>query len=187
MRITTGKFKGQKIIFPTSPNTRPMMDYVKQSLFNALHARISFEGVRVLDLFAGSGQLGLEALSRGASFCYFNEPYRPTLSTLKQNLYRVPPACYSIFDNDYMVVLHKLATANISLDLIFLDPPFAETEFYNKTVEYIISAGLLHKEGFIIVEASQAFNWGAFGLQEIFCRQTKNKFWWILANRELQT
>src|SRR5512140_1618812 len=84
MRIIAGEFRGRQLLAPEGSTTRPITDRVKQSLFDILSPRL--EGAIVYDLFAGTGSLGLEALSRGASFCTFFEQDRSALSRLTQNI-----------------------------------------------------------------------------------------------------
>jgi 16S rRNA (guanine966-N2)-methyltransferase len=84
MRVVGGSAKGKQLLLVPGSGTRPIMDRVKESLFDILRPRI--EGMRVLDLFAGSGSVGIEALSQGAAFCTFIDRERSAVATIKKNL-----------------------------------------------------------------------------------------------------
>ena len=87
MRVIAGEWRGRKLLAPKNDATRPTADRTRETLFSMLASRLgSFEGIHVADLFAGSGALGIEALSRGAAHCLFGEQDRDALDTLKKNL-----------------------------------------------------------------------------------------------------
>src|SRR3546814_12103658 len=87
MRVISGEWRGRKLLAPKSDATRPTADRTRETLFSMLASRLgSFEGLYVADLFAGSGALGIEALSRGAAYCLFGEQDRDALDTLRKNL-----------------------------------------------------------------------------------------------------
>src|SRR5687767_3053384 len=122
MRIIAGEFRGRKLLPPEGDATRPITDRVKQSLFDILSPNI--EGARVYDLFAGTGSMGLECLSRGAKSAAFFEADRSALARLKKNIDAV-----KVEDRAQVIAgdLFKwFATAVVSepADLIFLDPPY---------------------------------------------------------------
>lgn len=122
MRIIAGQWRGRKLAAPQGDMTRPTADRVRETLFSMLVSRLGgFEGLRIADLFAGSGALGLEALSRGAAHCIFVEQAAPALRALRQNIaaFRAQPQC----DVRAASVL-ALGPAKQPLDLIFLDPPY---------------------------------------------------------------
>ena len=122
MRIVAGQWRGRKLIAPTGETTRPTSDRTRETLFSMLVSRLgSFEGLKVADLFAGSGALGIEALSRGAASCLFVESDAAALRALRTNLANlqaVPQA-----DVRAASVL-ALGPAPAPLDLILLDPPY---------------------------------------------------------------
>jgi 16S rRNA (guanine966-N2)-methyltransferase len=126
MRIVAGRFKGARIEAPKGTATRPTADRVRQALFNVLEhgrSRLDFEGARVLDLFAGSGALGLEALSRGARFCLFVEERAEARAAIRRNVEALAlTGITKIFRRDAT----RLGEAgNVApFDLIFLDPPY---------------------------------------------------------------
>ncbi len=120
MRVISGEWRGRKLIAPKGDTTRPTADRTRERLFSMLTSRLGdFEGLQVLDLFAGSGALGLEALSRGAAHCTFVEQDRAALDVLEKNI--------ATFKANATVkigsVLH-LGTARSCYDLILMDPPY---------------------------------------------------------------
>ena len=122
MRIVAGQWRGRKLVAPQGDTTRPTADRTRETLFSMLVSRIgSFEGLAVADLFAGSGALGLEALSRGAASAVFVEQDAAALRALRQNVaaLRAQPLC----DVRACSVL-ALGPAKQPLDLILLDPPY---------------------------------------------------------------
>ncbi len=122
MRIVAGKWRGRTITAPKGDATRPTADRTREALFSMLVSRIgSFEGLKVADLFAGSGALGLEALSRGAAHCLFVEQDKPALDALRANITQLGAAAIS--DVRQQSVLN-LPHATLPYDLIMMDPPY---------------------------------------------------------------
>jgi 16S rRNA (guanine966-N2)-methyltransferase len=128
MRIVAGKFRGARIDAPKGLDTRPTSDKVRQALFNVLEhgaPNVDFEGARVLDLFAGSGALGLEALSRGARFCLFVEDGADARAAIRRNVEALHlTGTTKIWRRDAT----KLGDAGTMqpFDLVFLDPPYGK-------------------------------------------------------------
>jgi 16S rRNA (guanine966-N2)-methyltransferase len=148
MRIITGIAKGRKIKSPEGMGTRPTLDRVKVSIFNILNNRIN--GAKVLDLFAGTGSLGLEALSRRAETCTMVEWHKPTYNILNENINILGFEKNSITYNiDAIEVLGKLNKKTESFDIIFLDPPYGEN-LVNTSVLYIDKYNLLSADGVIM-------------------------------------
>ncbi|HST36957.1 MAG TPA: 16S rRNA (guanine(966)-N(2))-methyltransferase RsmD [Allosphingosinicella sp.] len=120
MRIIAGEWRGRAIEAPAGDATRPTSDRAREGLFSMLASRLgSFEGLQVADLFAGTGALGLEALSRGAAFCTFVERDRAALDTLKRNIAKLGAAPRS--DVRAQGVEHVTLPP---CDLILMDPPY---------------------------------------------------------------
>ncbi|HEX7751252.1 MAG TPA: 16S rRNA (guanine(966)-N(2))-methyltransferase RsmD [Novosphingobium sp.] len=122
MRIVAGQWRGRKLTAPQGDTTRPTADRTRETLFSMLTSRLgSFEGLRVADLFAGSGALGLEALSRGAAHCTFVEQDAAAIRALRANIaaLRAQPQC-DVRAGSVMA----LGPAKEPLDLILLDPPY---------------------------------------------------------------
>lgn len=125
MRIIAGKWRGRPLVAPKGDATRPTADRVREALFSMLASRIgSFEDLAVADLFAGSGALGLEALSRGAKSCIFVEQDKPALDALRTNITKFGGAKEIGADVRAQSVL-ALGHATHPLDLIVMDPPYA--------------------------------------------------------------
>jgi 16S rRNA (guanine966-N2)-methyltransferase len=126
MRIVAGKFRGARIEAPKGLATRPTSDRVRQALFNVLEhgpPRFDFEGARVLDLFAGSGALGLEALSRGARFCLFVEDLAEARGAIRRNVEALElTGITKIWRRDATKLGERGAI--LPFNLIFLDPPY---------------------------------------------------------------
>src|SRR5579863_7653017 len=126
MRIIAGEFRGRILLPPEGDVTRPITDRVKQSLFDILTPDI--EGAIVLDLFAGTGSMGLESLSRGAKHAGFFEADRSALSRLRQNLatLKIDPAQATVHAGDLFRYFESLATRGdvpAKANIVFLDPP----------------------------------------------------------------
>ncbi|WP_267386669.1 16S rRNA (guanine(966)-N(2))-methyltransferase RsmD [Sphingomonas sp. GC_Shp_3] len=120
MRIIAGEWRGRALIAPKGEATRPTADRVREALFSMLTSRLgSFEGLAVADLFAGSGALGLEALSRGAASCLFVEQDKPALDALRTNITKLGAKA----DVRAQSVL-ALGPAAVPLDVILMDPPY---------------------------------------------------------------
>ena len=142
MRVISGKFKKKKILLPDPKITRPLRDYVKESLFNLLtHTKslnFEFDKSIVLDIFSGSGSFGIECLSRGSERAIFIEKNKDTLSILKKNInnFLLNNQCGIIFDDFLKINLNEVLKENVNL--IFLDPPFECTilkEIFDKLRE----------------------------------------------------
>jgi 16S rRNA (guanine966-N2)-methyltransferase len=129
MRIIAGELRGRPILPPKGENTRPITDRVKQALFDRLWSSGKLEGAVVLDLFAGTGSMGLESLSRGAAHVTFVEKDREAVELLKKNL-----ETFKLTDRATVLPSDALNSALLSivsskpLTLIFVDPPYAMTE-----------------------------------------------------------
>lgn len=122
MRIVAGQWRGRKLSAPEGDATRPTADRTRETLFSMLVSRLgSFEGLSVADLFAGSGALGLEALSRGAASCIFVEQAAPAIRSLRGNIAALQAQAAS--DVRAASVL-ALGPAKAPIDLIMLDPPY---------------------------------------------------------------
>jgi 16S rRNA (guanine966-N2)-methyltransferase len=121
MRIISGQWRGRALVAPTGDDTRPTADRVREALFSMLVSRLgSFEGLRVLDGFAGTGALGLEALSRGAAHATFVERDAAAVKALRQNITALKA------DADVIASpIESLGPARLPYDLVLLDPPYA--------------------------------------------------------------
>ncbi|NLW59079.1 MAG: 16S rRNA (guanine(966)-N(2))-methyltransferase RsmD [Firmicutes bacterium] len=152
MRITGGKYGGLKLLGPTHEGLRPTTDRLREALFNILGA--TFLNGRVLDLFAGAGTLGIEALSRGAGAVTFVEKDPKGLRLLKKNLQRLPAMDtkeVSIYPVDVRRILPKISREEAPYDLIFIDPPF-QANLWLPVLELISRLSVLAPAGRIVVE-----------------------------------
>jgi len=125
MKILSGEFKGRRIEIPKGAEIRPTSDKVRESLFNIIKDRVV--GASVLDLFAGSGSLGIEALSRGAENVIFIDLQKRCADTIKKNLGELqiaPGRKARVYHNDAFKAIKKLGDLKSRFDLIFLDPPY---------------------------------------------------------------
>lgn len=120
MRVIAGKYRGKRLLSPSDKTVRPTTDRIKETVFNILCSRYGI-GARVLDLFCGSGALGIEALSRGAEYAAFVDKSPDSMRLAKENL-RFVREPYETYLTDYKVALSKFTTP---FDLILLDPPYA--------------------------------------------------------------
>lgn len=150
MRIISGSARGRSIYAPKGLSTRPTTDRVKESLFGILQFRIA--GAAVLDLFSGSGGLGLESLSRGAKSAVFNDADRESVRVIKSNLQMLGfEDRATVFNLNADACLKLLAQKEQKFDLIFLDPPY-DKGLEIEAVERIDTLGLLSPGGRIVIE-----------------------------------
>lgn len=155
MRIISGKHRGMKLASFSGEDIRPTADRVKESLFNILGG---VEGLKVLDLFCGSGNLGIECLSRGAESVHFNDLSKDSLAVLNANLKRLKEKNYTVTNSDYAVCLNSLKG---EFDLIFIDPPY-RLDIGIKALEKIAENNLLN--GIVVFERDRAFQGKINGL-----------------------
>ena len=149
MRIISGKYKGKKILGDNIDGTRPTMDRVKESLFGTIQNKIN-DSI-CLDLFAGSGSLGIEALSNGAQKCYFVDKNKIVIDVLKKNTNNVDNAL--LIYSDYISALKNFKENNIKFDIIFLDPPY-NTDYIDRSINLITKYDLLNEDGIIVCESN---------------------------------
>ncbi len=151
MRVISGLRRGHRLKAPSGMETRPTEDKVKESLFNIL-GKISSDA-RVLDLFAGSGAIGLEFLSRGAKEAVFIDKSNPSISCIKDNIAHTKFEENSIvMKMDSLRYLDKADMLGEKFDYIYVDPPFKEVELFIKILEKIDKKDILSKDGIILVE-----------------------------------
>lgn len=143
MRIIAGTHRGKKLIEYYAPTTRPTTDRVKENVFNLLSNYVDFKGLRVLDLFAGTGAYGIECLSRGAGYVSFNDNDQTAINVIKKNIGQIWQN-YSISKKDY------LSAINSKYDLIFLDPPY-DSDYGRRAIDVIQS-------GLIVFETDREFS-----------------------------
>lgn len=152
MRVIAGTARRINLVSPSGNNTRPTTDRIKETLFNILQTEVY--DARFLDLFSGSGGIGIEALSRGAKESVFVENNREAVSCIKTNITKTRFTERSqVMAMDVMQALRRLEQLNNPFDIIFLDPPY-EKGFEEKVIPYLLSSSLVKEETLIVVEAS---------------------------------
>ena len=148
MRIISGKARGTKLFTLEGENTRPTLDRVKESVFNIIQNEI--EGTKILDLFAGSGAIGLEFLSRGAEKAILCDKSKEAINIIKKNVEKTHfQNNVQIYNTDFENCLEKIK--NEQFDIIYLDPPY-ETDYIIKALEKIIKENIAKEESLIIIE-----------------------------------
>ena len=148
MRIISGKARGTKLYTLEGTNTRPTLDRVKESIFNIIQNEI--EGAIVLDLFAGSGAIGLECLSRGAKKAVLCDKSKEAIEIIKKNIEKTHmEEKAKIINADFETCLDKVKDEQF--DIIYIDPPYV-TDYIFKSLKKIKEIGIVKKESIIIVE-----------------------------------
>ena len=145
MRVITGKARGVQLKTPDGMLTRPTADRVKEALFSIINFDIP--GANVLDLFGGTGQLGIEAMSRGAAGCVFVDAREDACRLIKENLKRTKLEG-TVIRSDYMDYLNRCKE---QFSIIFLDPPYAE-EYLENAIKRITEIDILQTDGIIVTE-----------------------------------
>lgn len=151
MRVISGKSRGSKLFSLEGENTRPTLDRVKESLFNIIKDKIP-DNI-VLDLFSGSGALGIEALSRGANKVVFSDNSLDAINIIIKNLKKTKlEENAEVINEDFKRVLYKLKDKKF--DLIFLDPPY-KTEYAIEALKIIVEENILKVDGIIVLETDR--------------------------------
>ncbi len=149
MRVISGLYKGRVIEGFDIEGTRPTQDRVKESIFSTIQNYID-ESV-TLDLFSGSGNLGIEALSNGSKKCYFVDNNKKAISVINENIKKLDINNAVVINDDYKNALYYFKNNNIVFDLIFLDPPY-KFEYIDEIIRFIIDNNLINNKGLIICE-----------------------------------
>ncbi len=152
LRIISGKYRSLKIEVPDTINTRPTLDRVREGLMSALCNDI--EDAVVLDLFSGSGALGLESLSRGAKKVYFIDKSPLAINTIKKNVAYLKEEDKSvILKMSYEGALEHFRKNGIKFDIVFLDPPYKMKEVYKQIRNILIDYDLLNNNAVLVEES----------------------------------
>ena len=164
MRIIAGKYRSRVLSEFAGDNVRPTSDRAKEALFNMLALKLY--GARVLDLFAGSGSLGIESLSRGAREAVFNDCAKDSIAIIKKNLntLKIPinGEEAKVLQADYLTCLD---CARGQFDIIFIDPPY-RFDYGEKALRKIAEKGLLSEKGIVVYERDRAFEGEIEGLEK---------------------
>lgn len=152
IRIISGIFRSRQLKSPSPDVTRPTKDRVREAIFSSIQPFI--KDSYVVDLFAGSGAMGFEAISRGASFCVFNDIQEEPFKILKQNigLLKVEGQA-EVYNLDAFQCL-KVLKEGRKIDTIFIDPPYQNTSLEN-LIEWIEEMNLLSNHGIIVIESDK--------------------------------
>lgn len=180
MRIITGTARGTKLDTPEGLLTRPTSERAKQGVFNILQFEIA--GRRVLDLFAGSGQMGLEALSRGAESAVFVDMDSSALKSIRNNIKKTHMESKAlVYEGDAKAVLRSLSDQK-PFDLIFLDPPY-QTDLLSSALTLLFKYRLVAKNAYIVCETGEGavtapeflilYKYAAYGKNHISIFKTK--------------
>ncbi len=163
LRIIGGEWRSRKLPFVDAPGLRPTPDRIRETLFNWLQG--SIHGANCLDMFAGSGALGFEALSRGAKGVIFIEKNPACAAQIKDNLALLNVEA-QVIHSDALSFLNLIENPNKPFDLIFLDPPYRQG-LIEKSLAYLANENLIDENSLIYLEheAEESFNWDDFGLQ----------------------
>ena len=157
MRIIAGEYKAKRLNSPKTDKTRPTLDRVKEALFSIIDGYI--KGANVLDLFSGTGNLAIEAISRGAKFAWLNDDKNLAISTILSNIQLTKCQNYvKITKKDYIKCLAQIIKEDILFDVIFIDPPY-DSELGINSLKYISDnkEKILKEDGIIIYETDKNF------------------------------
>ncbi|MCQ2753382.1 MAG: 16S rRNA (guanine(966)-N(2))-methyltransferase RsmD [Bacilli bacterium] len=152
MRVVAGLYRHRELLMPKGKNTRPSKDIVKEGFFSALGELV--QGATVLDLFAGSGALGIEAISRGAKLAYLVDHDREALKTIRTNLDNLEITNAKVLSSDYSLALAQFKNDGIKFDLVILDPPY-QLDVIKKIVQQLVDDELLSKQAVIVIESEK--------------------------------
>lgn len=154
MRVIAGTYRSRPLIAPRGMETRPTSDRLRETLFNILAPRV--EGCRFVDLYAGTGAVGIEALSRGAAQVWFVEAAAATVKVIRTNLASLKIARgYAIENRSAGAALRRMSEQGLAVDIVFLDPPYEAEAEYARALEFLGSAqggAILAADAVVIAE-----------------------------------
>ncbi len=163
MRVIAGKFRSRPLHSLRGMDLRPTSDRLRETLFNVLAGgnAIAFNGKIWLDLFAGTGAVGIEALSRGAAQVYFVESSIPAAGLIQRNLQALQvEAGFELLRDEVTRALRKLAAKNVTADFVFLDPPYRMENSYQRTLQLLSQSPLLKPDTVVVAEHTKRFDPG---------------------------
>ncbi len=159
MRIIAGQFRSRKLAAPPGVTTRPTSDRLRETLFNVLAPALA--DTVFLDLYAGSGAVGIEAISRGARQVYFVESDRKAVRTIRDNLKSLAiEEGFEVLEREVIMALRLLDSQVVRCDVVFLDPPYGFHGAYEQVLGFLSQSRLLHGESIVIAEHDKHFDLG---------------------------
>src|SRR5579872_110042 len=159
MRVIAGKYKSRRLAAPAGEQTRPTSDRLRETLFNVEAPRVP--GSVWLDLFAGTGAIGIEAISRGARMAYFVESSRRAARMIRDNLAHLEiQAGFEILERDAPAALRLLDAQAVACDFCYLDPPYRKMGDYEQVLGFLAQSRLLGPETLVIAEHDKHFDPG---------------------------
>jgi 16S rRNA (guanine966-N2)-methyltransferase len=167
LRIVAGSRRGRRLRVPAEGSVRPTGERVREAIFDVLGP---VGGLRALDLFAGSGAMGLESLSRGAAYCAFVEADARVAAVLRKNISTLgfAAASFQIIVTDYLRATERLAGLSAGFDLLFVDPPYRMLQEVEVTLSPRLPA-LLADDGLVVVESHRSVR-AEMGIEPVFDR-----------------
>lgn len=163
MRVIAGKYRGRPLRSLRGTDVRPTSDRLRETLFNVLTAgnAAALERTVWLDLFAGTGAVGIEALSRGAGQIYFIENSAPAANLIEQNLQSLGIAeGYKILRDDLLKIFWRLQREHVAADVVFLDPPYRMQHAYEETLMALAESSLVWAMSLVVAEHEKTFDPG---------------------------
>lgn len=171
MRVLAGKHKFRNITLHKKIKYQTMLTSIRESIFNVLQNNLIWDKTVVCDLFAGSGILGIEALSWGSKFCFFSDIDPLKCQAIENNLSKMKIDNAAIFVNSYHQLIPKIAANNKLLDLVFLDPPYQKPNLIEHSLKLLIKHKVLNNNAIIVIRTDQP-NW-KLSLSSLFFIQKK--------------
>jgi 16S rRNA (guanine(966)-N(2))-methyltransferase RsmD len=164
MRVIAGQFRSRELKSVPGEATRPTSDRLRETLFNVLQAMRPLEGGVFLDVFAGTGAVGIEALSRGARQVYFVEQAKKAAAVIRQNLRALGVSeGFEVLEREANQALRLLDSEAVRLDWCFLDPPYAEQDSYGEALGFLSQSRLLAEDSVVVAEHDKRYE-----LEELF-------------------
>ena len=163
MRVIGGKYRSRRLQTLPGMDLRPTADRLRETLFNVLTAGnpSALEGTVWIDLYAGTGAVGIEALSRGAGMVHFVDLSPRAVELIRRNLESLKlHAGFEVLKQDSIRALRELDASGLQADFVFLDPPYRMEEAYRQALEAMSNSGLLKAESIVIAEHSKKFDPG---------------------------
>jgi 16S rRNA (guanine966-N2)-methyltransferase len=161
MRIIAGKYRSRQVQTIVGAGVRPTSDKLRGTLFNVIAAARPIEDTVWLDVYAGSGAVGIEAISRGARQVYFVESSKKAAAVIRKNLNALKiEAGWEIHERDADTALRRLDSQAIACDVCFIDPPYADEDEYENTLGFLSQSQMIGAQSLVVAEHSKHFDPG---------------------------